>query len=69
MNILGALGMGISRVAMEADTISTAFSSAVGAVKSDVMTYIGIGLPVGLAIMGTFFAIKKGSKFFKTIAN
>lgn len=69
MNILGAVGMGVGRLAMEADTISTAFTTAVGAVKSDVMTYIGIGLPVGLAIMGTFFAIKKGSKFFKTIAN
>lgn len=69
MNILGAIGMGVTKVAMEADTIATAFTAGVGSVKSDVMTFIGIALPVGLGIMGTFFAIKKGSKFFKTIAN
>lgn len=69
MNILGAVGMGIGRLAMEADTITSAYTTAITNAKSDVFTYIAIGLPVGLAIMGTFFAIKKGVKFFKTVAN
>lgn len=69
MNVLGAVGMGVGRLAMEADTITSIYTTAVSNVKTDVFSYIAIGLPVGLAIMGAFFAIKKGVRFFKTVSN
>lgn len=50
------------------DPLVSAFSTAIGVVKSDVMGYIGAALPVGLAIMGVFVAIRLGVKFFKSVA-
>lgn len=49
-------------------TLVTAFTSALDTIKSDVMTYIGVGLPVGLAIMGTVLAITIAVKAFKRFA-
>ena len=47
---------------------SAIFTTALSTVQTDVMSFIGIALPVALAIMGTFIAIKLGVKFFKSTA-
>lgn len=44
------------------------FTTAVNTVKTDVLEFIGIALPVGLAIAGTIIAIRLGWKFFKGVA-
>lgn len=50
------------------DTMTTAFTSALDAVKGDVSSMVTIALPVGLAIMGLFLAIRLGIGFFRSIA-
>ncbi len=47
--------------------LKTAFETALGTVQTDTMSFITSALPVGLAIAGTFIAIKLGIKFFKKI--
>lgn len=48
--------------------LSSAFETALGTVQTDVLSYVTTALPVGLAIAGTFIAVKLGVKFFKSIA-
>lgn len=45
--------------------LTTAFGDALNSVKTDVLSYIGAALPVGLTIMGTILAIVIGVKAFK----
>lgn len=52
----------------QAADLTSTFETALGTVKTDVLGYVGSALPVGLAIVGTFLAIKLGVKFFKSIA-
>lgn len=53
---------------MEPDALLTAFTTALTKVQTDVMGYVGAGLPVGLAIMGTILAITIGVRAFKRFA-
>lgn len=46
----------------------TAFTTAVGTIQTDVMSFVTAALPVALAIAGTFIAVKLGIRFFKSIA-
>lgn len=50
-------------------TLQTAFQTALNTVQTDVMSYVEIALPVGLAIMGLFLAIRLGIRFFRSVAN
>mgnify|MGYP003301004658 CR=1 FL=1 len=51
------------------NTMQTAFQTALNTVQTDVMAYVEIALPVGLAIMGLFLAIRLGIRFFRSVAN
>ncbi|MDO4495868.1 MAG: hypothetical protein Q4B62_08835 [Clostridiaceae bacterium] len=42
------------------------FSSALTSIQGDVMEYVKVALPIALAILGVFIAVKLGIKFFKT---
>lgn len=55
--------------AAEATGLQTAFTTALDSIKGDVMGYIAIALPVGLAIVGAIFGVKKAVAFFKGMAN
>lgn len=44
------------------------FTTAVTAIQTDVMSFVTAGLPVALAIVGTFIAVKLGIKFFRSVA-
>lgn len=46
------------------EVVSGAFTQ----VQTDVVSMIGVALPVGLAIMGAFVAIRLGVKFFKSVS-
>lgn len=46
------------------ETLTTALT----AVKTDVLGAIAAAAPVGLTIMGTFLAWRYGTKFFKSIS-
>lgn len=48
--------------------LQTVFETALSTVQTDVMGFIGKAMPVGLAIAGTFIAIRLGVKFFKSVA-
>lgn len=47
-----------------ANILQTAFNS----VKTDIMTYIGVVLPIALGIFAIFFGIKKAIHFFRQSA-
>lgn len=51
------------------ESMKTVFETALGTVKSDVFGTVETALPVGLAIMGLFLAIRLGINFFRSIAN
>ena len=43
------------------------FLSAISSIQSDVMGYIMLAIPVGLAIFGAIIAIKKGISFVRSL--
>ncbi len=47
---------------------SVILGAGLDSIKDDILNYIGIALPIGLAIMGAFFGIKKVISFFRSIA-
>lgn len=51
------------------ETIRSAFETAVSGIKLDVTDMLVIALPAGLAIFGLSFAIRKGVRFFQSLAN
>lgn len=60
---------GKGKVKIMSETMTTAFSTALEAVKTDVTTMVTTALPIGLGIMGLFLAIRLGVNFFRSIAN
>lgn len=48
--------------------LTTAFTTAVDSIKSDVMSMISTALPAGLAIMGIGLAVTIGIGFFRSVA-
>lgn len=48
-------------------TLQDSFGSALATVQSDILGFIVLALPVGLAIFGTVLAIKKGITFVKSL--
>lgn len=52
----------------EETDISTALTNGLSTVQSDIFGYVAIALPVGLAIFGGFFGIKKVMGFFRSVA-
>lgn len=54
--------------AAEGDSVSSSLSTAFTQVKTDIFSYIGIILPIALAVFGAFFGIKKAIAFFKSSA-
>lgn len=48
-------------------SIQDSFSSALNTIQSDIMGYITLVIPVGLAIFGTIIAIKKGISFVRSL--
>lgn len=51
------------------EAMTTAFSTALETVKTDVITMVTTALPIGLGIMGLFLAIRLGVGFFRSIAH
>lgn len=51
----------------ESASAKTAFSTALSTIQSDIMGYIILVIPVGLAIFGAIIAIKKGISFVRTL--
>jgi hypothetical protein len=47
--------------------VVTAFTTAVGSIKTDILDFVVIALPVALAIFGTILAITKGKSFFSKL--
>jgi len=50
------------------ETLTSAFTTAVGNIKTDVLTMISTALPAGLTIMGIGLAVSIGVRFFKSVA-
>lgn len=57
----------INCFAADDNSIQNAFSSALSTIQSDIMGYIVLVIPVGLAIFGAIIAIKKGISFVRTL--
>ena len=51
------------------EAMTNAFTTALQGVQGDVSSMVTIALPVGLAIMGLFLAIRLGIGFFRSIAH
>lgn len=52
----------------EGTTTSDILQTGVNTIKTDVLGYVAIILPVGLAIFGAIWGIKKAIAFFKAVA-
>lgn len=73
--LLGASTLGSSLVvpcvsvfAADSTDLNSAFTTALGTVKTDFMTYAGSAIPVALSIAGIVLAISLGWKLFKKFA-
>lgn len=60
---------GVLYTLSSAVTAADAFSTGLGNIKTDVMGYIVIAIPVAIGIVGAIFGIKKAISFFKSLAN
>lgn len=69
MSAMLVVGGAMSAFAEET-TVNTAdiLSSGINDMKSDILGYVAIILPVALGIVGIFFGIKKAIAFFKSTA-
>lgn len=67
MGMIG-YGLGTAVSVLSAADLKGAFSTALDTVKSDIMSYIGVALPVAIGVVGTVVAVKFGIKFFKGMA-
>lgn len=47
--------------------LTSAFSAALADIQSDILTFISIALPVGLAVFGAIIAVKKGISFVRSL--
>lgn len=56
-------------VSLLSDDLVKAFGDCLTSIGSDVMKFVVIALPVGLAIFGLFKAVRLGMNFFNSIAN
>lgn len=66
-----ALTVGTAMTALAAeDSTGTAdiLSESLGTVKSDIMSFIFVVLPIGLGIFGAIFGIRKAISFFRSVA-
>ena len=50
------------------DIVVSAFSDALSTIQTDVTSMITVALPIALAIVGIFIAIRLGVKFFRSVA-
>lgn len=65
---IAAMGC-FSCFAADGDTnLSSTLQSSFTTVKNDIFSYIGVILPIALAVVGAFFGIKKAVSFFKSTA-
>lgn len=48
---------------------TTAMSTAMGSASNEIMKMIAVALPIGLGLVASFLAIKKGIGFFKSLVN
>ncbi|WP_294387811.1 hypothetical protein [uncultured Ruminococcus sp.] len=51
--------------AASSSDLQSSFSTAISSVQSDILGYLGLALPVGLAIFGAVIATKKGISFVR----
>lgn len=62
-------GAASASVSLLTDDLVNAFGDCLTAISSDVIKFVVLALPVGLAIFGLFKAIRLGMNFFNSIAN
>lgn len=48
--------------------LTDVFQTAITEIQGDVLEFVQIALPVALAIVGLFVAVKLGIRFFKSVA-
>ena len=51
------------------ESINTAFTTAVGTIKTDTISMIETALPAALSIAGIMIAVRLGINFFRSVAN
>lgn len=48
---------------------TTAMTTAMNSASSEIMGMVAVALPIGLSLVASFLAIKKGISFFKSLVN
>ena len=48
---------------------STIMQTAFNTVKSDIISYVGVALPIALGVFALLFGIKKAVSFFRSVAS
>lgn len=49
--------------------VSTLMQTAFNSVKTDIINYVGVALPIALGVFALLFGIKKAISFFKSVAS
>lgn len=49
------------------ESLVSTFTSSLETMKSDILTYLGVALGAGLAVVGAYVAVKKGISFIKGV--
>ncbi len=52
-----------------APDLGTTLQTSLNDMVSNLISYVGIALPIALSVVGAFFAIKKVVAFFRSVAN
>lgn len=65
--VLGCISSFAAEVGQAASSsdLQSSFSAGISSIQSDILGYIGLALPIGLAIFGAIIAIKKGISFVR----
>lgn len=59
----------VPQYAFAVDETSTAIGTALGTIKTDLLSAIGVVAPLAIGVFGATFIWKKGIKFFSSIAS
>ena len=65
--VAGAIGCFAAEESTTVD-LTQSLTSSFDAIKSDIFTYIGIAVPIALAIVGSIFGVKYAIKFFTNMS-
>ena len=66
---LGAFPLMASESGASTFNATEAMSTAMNSASSEILNMVAVALPIGLSLVASFLAIRKGISFFKSLVN